>query len=107
MPKPVLTLKKEQEKAEEQQDRNVLVLPMSEPSAPAPAQPTTPQQPQLRVIQPMEAQAKFEILLEWISSLSEDQIRTFLTPEGVKDILDYFAKKGDLIAKLAKAHCYK
>lgn len=107
MPKPVLALKKEQEKTEEVQEKNVLVLPMSEASAPAPAKPTMPPQPQLRVAQPMEAQAKFEVLLEWISSLSEDQIRTFLTPEGVKDILDYFAKKGDLIARLAKAHCYK
>jgi len=105
MPKPVLALKKEQEKTEEEQDKNVLVLPMGEPSTPAPAQPTTT--PQLRVSQPMDVQAKFEALLEWISSLSEDQIRAFFTSEGVKNILDHFAQKGDPIAKLAKAHCYK
>jgi len=105
MPKPVLVLKREQEKTEETQDKNVLVLPMSEPSAPAPAQPTMPPQP--RVAQPMDVQAKFEALLEWISSLSEDQIRTFFTAEGIKNILEHFASKGDPIAKLARAHCYK
>jgi len=106
MPKPALIHKREQEPAEPQEQEEFVVVATGE-SVPTTTPPPTTAATLRRVLQPADVQAKYEALLELILSLSDEQIRTFFTPDGVKYILEQFAQRGDPIAKLAKAHCTK
>jgi len=97
MPKPVLTLKREEAAVQEQKE---LVLPMNETPTATP-QPTSPQQYEPHSA---EIQAKFGTLLELIRTLNDEQIKKFFTREAAEYFIEEFAKRGDPIAKLARAH---
>jgi len=113
MPKPALIPKRGAEPVESTESREPEEFVIEATGEPAPATPATTPQPtttvatQRRLLQPADTQSKYEALLELILSLSDEQIRTFFTPDGVRYILEQFAQKGDPIAKLAKAHCTK
>jgi len=97
MPKPVLTLKKEQEASAQEQKE--LVLPAEVVSTATPSAP-----PQQHALQP-NTQPKYDVLLELIGTLTEEQIQKFFTPEGIKEIIYHLAQQGNAIAKLAKVYC--
>jgi len=112
MPKPALIPKRGAEPVESTESREPEEFVIEATGEPAPATPATTPQPTTTVatqrrLPYVDAQSKYEALLELILSLSDEQIRTFFTPDGVKYILEQFAQRGDPIAKLAKAHCTK